>query len=108
MINRKASWLESGGSASRPPGFTAILPSHVRGKVKIKNKSRSGALRAAPAHGLAPLVGARGRGRYAGRPARPAQIRTCGITAYGSSLGFGRQNERQDRHEECVDGESTG
>ena len=59
MINRKASWLESGGSASRPPGFTAILPSHVRGKVKIKNKSRSGALRAAPAHGLAPLVGAR-------------------------------------------------
>ena len=29
---------ESGGSASRPPGFTAILPSHVGGK----SKSRSG------------------------------------------------------------------
>ena len=28
-------------------------------KVKVKSKSRSGALHAAPAHGLAPLVGAR-------------------------------------------------
>lgn len=27
-----------------------------------------------------------GRGRNAGRPAPPAQIRTCGITAYGSCL----------------------
>ena len=30
MKNRKRSVFESGGSASRPPGFTAILPSHVR------------------------------------------------------------------------------
>jgi hypothetical protein len=51
----KLAFFESGGSASRPPGFTAILPSHGGGK----NKSRSGALRAAPAPGLAPLVGAR-------------------------------------------------
>ena len=34
-------------------GIFALLPSHVGGR------SRSGALRAAPAHGLAPLVGAR-------------------------------------------------
>ena len=51
---------------------------------------------------------AMGRGRDASRPAPPAQIRTCGITAYGSSLGFERQSERQDRHEEYVDEESTG
>lgn len=31
-------------------------------------------------------VGSTGRGRNAGRPAPPAQIRTCGITAYGSCL----------------------
>ncbi len=30
---------------------------------------------------------ANGRGRDAGDPAPPAQIRTCGIPAYGSYLG---------------------
>ena len=59
MKHRKTAFWEPGGSASRPPGFIAILPSHVGGKVKVKSKSRSSALRAAPAHGLAPLVGAR-------------------------------------------------
>jgi hypothetical protein len=59
MKTWKLAFLEPGGSASRPPGFTAILPSHMAGKVKSKSKSRSGTLRAAPAHGLAPLVGAR-------------------------------------------------
>jgi len=57
MKTRKLALLESGGPASRPPGFIAILPSHVSWHVECK--SRGGTLRAAPAHGLAPLVGAR-------------------------------------------------
>ncbi len=37
----------------------------------------------------------------------PAQIRTSGITAYGSSLGYERRSEHQDKDEEYVDEEST-
>src|SRR5690348_17072743 len=53
-----------------------------------------------------PLVGAPGRGRDEHRCPPPAQIRTSGITAYGSSLGCGRRNAHQDKDEECVDEES--
>ena len=50
----------------------------------------------------------RGCGRDASHPTPPAQIRTCRITAYGSSLGFWRQNEHQDKDEEYAGKESTG
>ena len=57
----------------------------------------------------APLVhtrgSAQGRGRDAHRCTPPAQIRTSGTTAYGSSLGSKRQSARQDKDEECGDEE---
>jgi len=105
MKTRKLALLESGGPASRPPGFIAILPSHVSWHVECK--SRGGTLRAAPAHGLAPLVGARGCGRDEHRCPPPAQIRTSGITAYGSSLGYERRSVCRDRDAVCGDEEST-
>jgi len=55
-----------------------------------------------------PAIPQRGCGRDAGHPTPPAQIRTCRITAYGSSLGFWRQNEHQDKDEEYAGKESTG
>jgi len=49
---------------------------------------------------LQPATPWRGRGRDDHRWPPPAQIRTGGITAYGSSLGFERRNARQDRDAE--------
>ena len=43
---------------------------------------------------------ARDCGRDDHRQSPPAQIRTSGITAYGSSLGFERRSEHQDKDEE--------
>src|ERR1700721_932948 len=60
-----------------------------------------------PGH-LGLRVGARGRGRDEHRCPPPAQIRTSGITAYGSSLGYERRSVRRDRDEEGGDEESTG
>jgi len=48
-----------------------------------------------------------GRGRDEHRCPPPAQIRTSGITAYGSSLGYERQSGHRDMDEECGDEEST-
>jgi hypothetical protein len=47
------------------------------------------------------------RGRDAGCPAPPAQIRTCGITASGSYLGFRRHAPASGSHGRSVAGEST-
>jgi hypothetical protein len=52
-------------------------------------------------------VGARGCGRDEHRCPPPAQIRTSGITAYGSSLGYERRSVRRDMDEEYGDEEST-
>ena len=38
-----------------------------------------------------------GRGRDAGFPTPPAQIRTCRVTAYGSYLGCWRKSALQDK-----------
>ncbi len=46
-------------------------------------------------------------GRDGHRWSPPAQIRTSGITAYGSSLGCERRSEHQDKDEEYVDEESS-
>jgi hypothetical protein len=40
---------------------------------------------------LALALALAGRGRDAGRPTPPAQIRTCGVTAYGSCLRSERE-----------------
>jgi hypothetical protein len=48
-----------------------------------------------------------GRGRDEHRCPPPAQIRTSGLTAYGSSLGYERQSGHRVMDEECGDEEST-
>src|SRR6266851_10495312 len=48
-----------------------------------------------------------GCGRDEHRCPPPAQIRTSGITAYGSSLGYERRSVHRDMDEECADEEST-
>ena len=57
---------------------------------------------------LRPAIPWRGCGRDGHRCPPPAQIRTGGITAYGSSLGYERRSVRRDMDEECGDEESTG
>jgi hypothetical protein len=53
-----------------------------------------------------PAIPQRGRGRDEHRCPPPAQIRTSGITAYGSSLGYERRSVHRDKDEECGDEES--
>ena len=53
-----------------------------------------------------PLSRRSGCGRDEHRCPPPAQIRTSGITAYGSSLGYERRSVHRDKGEECGDEES--
>jgi MFS family permease len=71
--------------------------------VVITRWKRPAQRRIAPAETLG---GATGRGRDEHHCPPPAQIRTGGITAYGSSLGYERRSEHRDKDEEYGDEES--
>jgi DNA replication protein DnaC len=85
--------LSQRGRCPRAPGIYRFPPEWVQ-----RAASRRPSFR--------PLSGAPGRGRDEHHCPPPAQIRTSGITAYGSSLGYGRRSVRQDKDEECVGEES--
>jgi hypothetical protein len=81
------------GSCPRAPGIYRFPPEYAQRAAARRPSFR-------------PLIGAPGRGRDEHYCPPPAQIRTSGITAYGSSLGYGRRSVRQDKDEECVGEES--
>jgi hypothetical protein len=86
-----------GDSVPKPLGFAAFPPEWLFCLGRLEPPRHSGR-----------WVGARGCGRDGHRCPPPAQIRTGGITAYGSSLGYERRSVRRDMDEECGDEESTG
>jgi len=60
---------------------------HSQAGAGNERKCRYSEMAAAPLLEPSTVQEGDGRGRNAGCPAPPAQIRTCGITAYGSYLG---------------------